>query len=304
VIWGHKLYGNNTYGYIQDGFYKGFQYLGYKTLWFDNNDDISSMDFSQTLFVTEGGADDKMPKLSNCFYILHNVDLSKYITVPKNNIVIIQTYTRSVVTSHATTILNRNSATYYKDNTIWMPFPTNLLPYQIDTNIGKIKHHNTVTKNEVIFAGTYDSYWNEIIAFSNNNNIQFRHFYNIPVEDNMNLVQESIIAPTVLSQWQDDNDYIPCRIFKNISYGKMGVTNSHFIYELFDKKIIYDSNKTIMMEKALQFEKLPIDEKNKQIIELMRYVRDNHTYLNRIDDIFWFFNITHSTSRMNQYHHF
>ena len=56
-----------------------------------------------------------------------------------------------------------------------------------------------------------------------------------------------------------------------------------------------------MMEKALQFEKLPTDEKNKQLIELMRYVRDNHTYLNRIDDIFFYFNTTHSTSLVYKY---
>jgi hypothetical protein len=289
VIWGHKLYGN-TYAYIHDGFFKAFQFLGYKTLWFDNNDNISSIDFSQTLFISEGCVDDKMPMMPDCFYILHNPDLSKYINIPKTHIAIIQTYTRAVVNCHNATLLNKNRMTYYKDSTIWMPFPTNLLPHQIDTNIGKIIHNNIITKNEVIFAGSYDSYWNEIVSFCNNNNIQFRHFYNIPVDDNVNLVQESLIAPTVLSNWQNENDYIPCRIFKNISYGKMGVTHNEFIYELFDKKIIYDSNKTTMMEKALIFEKLPNDEKSKHVIELMKYVRDNHTYLNRIDDIFWVFN--------------
>ena len=300
VIWGHKLYGN-TYAYVQDGFFKGFQHLGYKTLWFDNNDDVSSVDFSKTLFVTEGRVDDKIPILSDCFYILHNPDMSKYSNVPKNNIVIMQTYTSDTVNVHKANLLHKNSASYCKDNVIYMAFPTNLLPHQIDTNIGKIKHNNILTKNEVIFAGSYDSYWNEIVSFCNHKGIPFRHFYNIPVEQNVTLVQESLIAPTVLSSWQYEHDYVPCRIFKNISYGKMGVTHSQFIYELFDKKIIYDPNKTMMMEKALDFERLPTDEKNKKVIDLMKYVRDNHTYLNRIDDIFFYFNTLHSTSLVYQY---
>jgi hypothetical protein len=289
VVWGHKLYGN-TYAYIQDGFFKAFNFLGYKTLWLDNNDDISSINFSQTLFITEGQVDTNMPLRSDCFYILHNPDLAKYASIPKEHIVILQTYTRHVIDVHKATLLNNHSLIYYKDNTIFMPYPTNLLPHEINTNIGKLLHDNVNTKNEVIFAGSYDHYWGEVLDFCNKNGIEFKHFYNIPVEQNVTLVQESIISPVVLSEWQLANDYIPCRIFKNISYGKMGVTDSRFIYELFDKKIIHDSNKSVMMAKALEFEKLPRDEKNKRVIELMDCVRDKHTYLNRIDDIFWFFN--------------
>jgi hypothetical protein len=306
VIWGHKLYGN-TYAYIHDGFFKAFKHLGYKTVWLDNNDDISSIDFSNTLFISEGQVDAAIPIRSDCFYILHNVDKSKYLNVPKEHKVIIQTYTRDVITTHKATLLSKTSVSYYKDDTIYMPFPTNLLPHEINTNIGKLLHNNVTNKNEVIFAGSYDSYWNEVVSFCNANNIQFRHFYNIPVEDNIKLVQESLISPTVLSDWQYAHDYIPCRIFKNISYGKMGVTHSSFIYELFDKKIIYDSNKTNMMQKAFEFERLPREEKNKRVIELMKYVRDNHTYLNRIDDIFWFFNnvINPTTSTyFNTYQYF
>jgi hypothetical protein len=109
------------------------------------------------------------------------------------------------------------------------------------------------------------------------------------MEENMKLIQESLLAPTVVSEWQNTNEYIPCRIFKNISYGKMGITNSRIIYKLFHKKIIYDSNTITMMQKGLEFERLPREEKNKRVIELMEYVRDNHTYLQRIDSIFWFF---------------
>jgi hypothetical protein len=112
---------------------------------------------------------------------------------------------------------------------------------------------------------------------------------NKSIEENMKLIQESIIAPALQTEWQIEKNYIPCRIFKNISYGKMGITNSEAVYELFNKKIIYSSNIDELVKKSLEFNK------NKDrfniIKELMIEVRDNHTYINRINFILGFLNL-------------
>ena len=42
-------------------------------------------------------------------------------------------------------------------------------------------------------------------------------------------------------------------IFKNISYGKMWLTNNPTVYELFDKKIIYDHSIKQMFYKGLEY---------------------------------------------------
>ena len=73
--------------------------------------------------------------------------------------------------------------------------------------------------------------------------------------------------------------FFVCRIFKNISYGQFGITNNPTVYELFDKKIIYDKNINIAIKKGIEFENNY--DKNK-IIELMTYVKNNHTYIQRI----------------------
>ena len=64
------------------------------------------------------------------------------------------------------------------------------------------------------------------------------------IEENVKLIQESILAPAIQTDWQVENGYIPCRIFKNISYGKMGVTNNPTVNKLFNDKIntIYKNN--------------------------------------------------------------
>jgi hypothetical protein len=107
---------------------------------------------------------------------------------------------------------------------------------------------------------------------------------NKSIKENMYLIQESLIAPDIRNKHHTIHNYIPCRTFKNISYGKMGITNSNSVNILFDNKLIYSSNISDLVKKSLDFEK---EEKNKDKIikELMENVRDNHTYINRINFI-------------------
>ena len=63
----------------------------------------------------------------------------------------------------------------------------------------------------------------------------------------------------------------------------MGITNNPFVQELFDNKLIYDSNLVNALNKGIQFEKQK--NKNEIVKELMETVRDNHTYLNRVNTI-------------------
>ena len=67
----------------------------------------------------------------------------------------------------------------------------------------------------------------------------------------------------------------------------MGITNNKKVYDLFDKKIIYDPNISNLIKKSLIFEQNP---KILVIKELMEYVKNNHTYIHRIDALKIFIN--------------
>jgi hypothetical protein len=94
------------------------------------------------------------------------------------------------------------------------------------------------------------------------------------------------MAPAIVGQWQKMVGYIPCRIFKNISYGQMGITNSPRVYELFEEKIIYNSDEYQLFFDARH---ALMRTTHKQLFELMDFVRDKHTYLNRIETLLDFF---------------
>lgn len=293
VIWGHKLH-THTHSYIHFGFKRAFDYLGYNTLWLDDNDDIEHINFKNTLFITEGQVDNNIPLLEDGYYVLHNCNCDKYKFI--KNKIILQVYTHDVIHKHNANKIDDNDLCYYKQDCLFMPWATDLLPYEIDENIELVKSESFQTENYISLIGCLVQPWDQVRTFCINNNIKFLQIggfdkNNVTTEENVKILQKSIMSPAIQRQWQVENGYIPCRIFKNISYGKMGMTNNLTVYNLFNKKILYDKNIEKLMNKGIIFEQQSSEIKNNSLIPLMEYVKTNHTYLNRIKIILWVFNI-------------
>jgi len=89
VLWGHKLH-THTHSYIHNAFFRTFQHLGYKTTWYDDEDDVNDIDFSFSLFITEHQVNKKIPCRQDCLYLSHYVDEGDYPGVPKDNIIILK----------------------------------------------------------------------------------------------------------------------------------------------------------------------------------------------------------------------
>ena len=90
-----------------------------------------------------------------------------------------------------------------------------------------------------------------------------------------------MIVPALQFEWQRDVKYVPCRLFKSISYGKMGITNNMEAHKFFDEKLLYSDNLKELAKMSVEFEKNP--KKNEIIKSLMINVRDNHTYVSRVN---------------------
>ena len=306
IIWGHELH-NHTHSYIHNGFYIGFKYMGYDTYWFNrngkNNLDDNIIDFENSLYITHGLECENLPINKTSVYISHNVEwieISPGYKLPKNhnlNIINVKNGVESskIITLQVLNIDSNKNAEMYNEkkyyyankNIIYMPWATDLLPYEIYENIEKIE--NFKIKNISNFIGMPLEH-NQILKNAlTKNNIKYANYggtfdvnsnRNKSIKENMELIQESIIAPALQSQWQIDNHYIPCRIFKNISYGKMGMTNSNAVNELFDNELLYSKDIEELVNIGLDFEKRK--DKNEIIKKLMINVAENHTYINRI----------------------
>jgi len=73
---------------------------------------------------------------------------------------------------------------------------------------------------------------------------------------------------------------IPCRIFKIISYGQLCITDSLAVKKLMGDHVVYDSDMEKLYLMGIK-ERLNYD----KIKSAMKYVQENHTYVNRAIDL-------------------
>ena len=297
VIWGHKLH-SHTHSYIHNGFYLGFKSLGYSVSWYDDSDDVSAIQFSHSLFITEHQVNKKIPLRTDCLYLSHYVDEGDYKGVPKENIILLKVTLRDFRDDPKDTLYTQVGQKYEYHSLVngypclYMYWATDLLPNEIDVNIQRIVDIQKMRTNEVHFVGSMSNIWyffNEVCV---QNGIPFHQYgatfdtqseNNVSIGKNVELIQSSLISPALQADCQLMESYIPCRIFKNISYGRMGMTNNPVVQELFGGQLIYDADLIQLTQKGIDFEMLP--DKQETIVNLMKYVRDNHTYINRIHTI-------------------
>jgi hypothetical protein len=299
VVWGHKL-GTHTHSYIHWAFARTFKHLGYPVYWLDNTDDISTYDLSHSLFITEGQVDQKIPLRTDSWYITHNCAHEKYKWLHKQgHAIALEVYSTDCL-KHSIQKLEPYIWYNLEKHIIYMPWATDLLPHEIDT----IKQQLPTVKKEraVRFIGSRWGGWQgNLDAIDNcaracrHNKISFELIKNVAFEDHIRLVQTALVAPAIQGNWQCEHGYIPCRIFKNISYGNYGVTNSKTVYELFDKKILYHENTYTLMNQAFEYiNHVTLADQ----YTLMDFVRDKHTYINRIDSLLTFLSMVQNQSKV------
>lgn len=279
IVWGHK-YNNHSHSNIHYAYKRAFESMGWETYWLDNADDISAFDFSGSLFLTEGQVDGNIPIRPDCKYILHNCDTKKY----GDNFLTLQVYTTDVLGRNVEKI---DGCIYYQSDlkTLYQPWATDYLPNEIE-NLTSLKFSNNKVVNWVgsVWEGGGYGNLNEINVLKESlkkYGIEFKEI-RTQYEENKTHINSSYISPAIQGAWQVEKSYIPCRIFKNISYGEFGITNSPGVYDLLEQQIIFDNDINILIDKAITHRELiTLSQINSQI----NLVRNKHTYINRINNI-------------------
>ncbi len=288
IIWGHKSPGHTHY-WIHYAFDRAFKYLEYNTLWV--NDSKLSLELIDntlpSLFLTEGQVDKYIPLNNKNFYIIHNCKVDKYKNL--DNVLSIQVYTNKVPLKEH--IYQYDKCKYYNlvRKKCWMPWATDLLPNEIQHIINTV--HIKDKKENAIFVGSVwgGQYGNisEIYKYKKaclDKQILFQSIKGVSMSKNIELIQKSKYAPTIVGEWQRNCGYIPCRAFKNISYGGYCITNSIEVYNLFNGKICFEEDPYKLLNKSFNYIKNLDD---KQYYELINHVKDKHTYVNRIKFLFF-----------------
>lgn len=318
IVWGFKpnergIY-KNTIGYVWNGFYKGFKALGFETYWMSDDDYDKSLDYSNCIFLAEAWDSKNIPiEQSSIYYVHCAYDPSKYVGNVKKFIDL--RYNLKFM-NHPNYIFSRNKrddiklgpCCYYQQSTnqmvhlknghvdyqiedfdkIYISWATDLLPEEMNENDIYSKRENLI-----VFFGTiyYDQYTNipELEEFNlvcKQNNVSFLvnpYSYGddqISQEDYIHNYKKCLFGLDLRGKDNRENGYIPCRVFKNASYGLLTTTNSEEVYKEMDGYCVYNSSVTELFYDAMK-------RKNdfQFIKECFNYVKDNHTFINRCSDI-------------------
>jgi hypothetical protein len=105
------------------------------------------------------------------------------------------------------------------------------------------------------------------------------------VEENVKLIRESRMAPALSGSHHLTEGYVPCRIFKNVSYGQPYITNNLRAHQVMEKRGIYNPDVYKLYweakEKLQAYVKYGMSEVHAQ----MDLVAEKHTYINRINSL-------------------
>lgn len=284
VIWGHPLH-SHTHSYIHHGYFRAFKSLGFDTVWLNGSPCLSEFP-DNTIFFTEWQAAKHMPIKPNYKYILHHCDNNKMIQIGAvfENIVNIGNIIES------TEIFDKINDLCYWDNksrTLYQSWATNLLPLEIDTLSPALIDES---KSACHYIGSiYDEgrqYYIETSALLKSKNKTLSRHASVSDADNLSLVRDSYLSFDIRANWHKECGYIPCRIYKNTSYGKLTGTNSLKVFNKLPEICVYGETPKELINNLIEAN---IKETSTSLRARMNFVKENHTYINRVEQIMRFF---------------
>lgn len=311
IIWGHPLY-THTHSYVHDAYYRAFKSMGYDVYWFHDKDYPEDFDYNNCLFIGEGFADKEIPiNESSCYLIMYCPSPIKYqgsgryIDVRMTAVNFKDHIQEYSLDKSKTTKLG--PACYFEPKTsnkiqvkndyvdyemddydkIYISWATNLLPDEFEEEDIYLERENAIYYSGTISAqGVCENYskWMPFLKACQENKIKFIH--NDPwanplsMGEVINRTQRSILGVDIRGPQHLKQGLLTCRVFKNISYGHLGLTNSSSVYEELDGNCVYNDD-----TEQLFYDGMSNRENYNLIKRGMQFVKENHTYINRINSI-------------------
>jgi hypothetical protein len=314
VIWGYPLH-THTHSYIHHGYYNALKALGYDVVWLEDNEENSQGNFENCIFITEHQVTKFMPIVKSSIYLIHNLyaGLSpnfdghdalgsnfKIFDNLSSNFYSFLVYHKNYEWNDEVEKISDTLWWHEKHKTFVTMWATDLLPHQIDL-LEPVLYDPT--KENINFVGTvHGTDIQKFVEVCENNGKKFQHFggygklKNTIYDENnytsnfynqnsaIDTIRNSYFSFDIREKGHRDNGYNSCRLFKNLSYGMPTGTNSVKSKILFGDHIVVNENLNDLYFEIEEFYKKSSYD---SIRNSMNFIRDNHTYINRIKDIIY-----------------
>src|ERR1700677_1023166 len=246
IMWGGRD-DRNTFSHIHWAFLRALKYMGKEAYYLDKNDDLSKYDLSNVMWLSMNCVVKGMPQRDDGFYLIHNIQGDPHQSYFDGlNMV---GYGVHVLSNRYSSDVKEIGPDVYFDATsrsMMMYWGTDLLPHEIEAN--KPTRVFNSESRVCNYIGSVDGNKNKAIddfaRACKENGIQYQGYggYNngrvVSIEEHIQLIKDSYMAPAFQGQDQVAQGYVSCRIMKNLSYGQMPPIHSAYINDLFGGRLI------------------------------------------------------------------
>lgn len=286
-----------THTYIFYGFYRAAKYLDLKTFWIDNQKDLDHISDEKTIVFCEGSFMPDLNKKSKSRYVVHSIPnhlVQKCQELSEKKLCL----NLEVFKKEALDFYQLNELAFFdeKNFTLYQPWATNLLPNEfIDLDYKNPIKHDNVSYYIGLLYGSGSQKADKLNTFLKKSKKETKIRCILGASDSLarELTIRSSICIDIRSGHHLEVGYVPCRVFKTLSYGREIFVNSQSIKDLMSHlpNVKYYSSGEDLRN---QYENLCSINTSRKFYDetnfTLNYIKDNHTFINRLNNIFEVFN--------------
>ena len=259
VVWGLKSV-IDSYKFIQKSFYENARLLGYEAVWVDDLETNQSLVNRGDIVFAVDRARRHLPIRSDAKYVLHNIS-SEELKLEKNFINIQVFRKDSIGTSLGIHWVQWDASSRTLFQPWGIPIPPKLwkIPrYPIKKQeywVGSIWNDSENRGNSEFMKKYIQVLAKHEISFCRKGTPTRLQPNGISEGRGQKLVNRSVIGAAVVGEWQKENLYVPCRLFKNIAAGAPPSSNSDFSLVFGDVGGIFEPDPELLIARVLSLSK-------------------------------------------------
>jgi hypothetical protein len=294
VVWGlrHQWH---SHRFIHKGFAEALSRLGIPVIWTDYTSDpaiINSGDFVITSNAYGRGTrgNPLAPFRAGAYYCFHGFLHSGYQgddRPPRHEVDREHSLNLEFFVNKALAASDQwDTVTYFDrpSKTLHQPWGTNLTEDQF--------RPPAVSRSPFVFW--VGAIWNNALGQGNlaeitelrrvlrDRSLRFVHVKFVPDSVNIVAIRRSRVAPAIAGRWQVEENYLPCRMFKNISYGQLGLSNVPKFAEVYRGCHVDGASIAELIDNALSLSRSDALE----LIAEQQKITRQHTYVQKVRNIF------------------
>jgi hypothetical protein len=273
IIWGLKS-DFHSHKFIQGAFYRNFLDMGYETIWIDDLESNQNLVNRLDIVFAVDVASRFLPIVQGAKYVLHNL-FAETLGLDKNYINIQVHYSAASGVNLGIPYVHWDS----EKRTLFQPWgvPTHPKNWKLPNEskslneywVGSIWNNDLKQGNSDFMEGYISSLNEQGIKFFRRGTPSRFQPQGVSEAKSIRFVNKSAVGAAVVGNWQKENRYIPCRLFKNIASGAVPSSNADFS-ELFGLNGgIFNDNPDTVIRKVIglsQSEKTDLVESAQQKI--------------------------------------